>query len=249
MHRLTPVIAALCAGFMLAQKPPAKDPAHDSRLSVHTLVREDVFSGFLANDRVRLANGERTLSRLLIERPGAKASILAWQGWVALTRAVYAHEQNDPREFLVQYQKATDSLAEASRLSPDGSGGVAIITAGSYAMLGDRLPEKYRADAWERAYDMYRKAWARKGADIYAGPLHFKGEFLAGLAQSAQRTGRSKELIENLNLILEKLPGTPYAARAQKWKEQPEIAGRTGLICQTCHEPGRLAPRMAALAN
>lgn len=80
-------------------------------------------------------------------------------------------------------------------------------------------------------------------------PFISKESFLAGLAQSAQRTGRTAEMVENLNLILEKLPGTPYAARARRWKDQPEIAARTSMICQTCHEPGRLAPRMAALAQ
>jgi hypothetical protein len=114
-------------------------------------------------------------------------------------------------------------------------------------MLADRLPEQYRAEAWTQAYDILRKLWAAKDERIFGGPLHFKGEFLAALAQTAQRTGRNDELKERLELILEKLPGTPYAARAQKWRDQPELAARTSIVCQTCHEPGRLAARTAAL--
>jgi hypothetical protein len=114
-------------------------------------------------------------------------------------------------------------------------------------MVADRLPEPYRAEAWSRAYDMYRKVFAKKDDRLYAGPLHFKGEILAGLAQTAQRTGRNDEFKEKLDFILEKLPGTQYATRAQRWKDQPELAARTSMLCQTCHEPGRLAARTAAL--
>lgn len=115
MHSRTPVIAAFWVGSLLAQAPSASVPVHDPRISVHTLVREDIFAGFLGNDRARLENGERILSQLLIERPAAKASILAWQGWAALTRAAHAYEQNDQKQFTAQYQRATDFLAEAGR--------------------------------------------------------------------------------------------------------------------------------------
>jgi hypothetical protein len=49
--------------------------------------------------------------------------------------------------------------------------------------------------------------------------------------------------------ILRVLPGTPYEARARKWKDNPELAARISLACQTCHDPGRLAARQASLAK
>ena len=240
-------LLALSAWSLSAQAPTVSPTGHDPRLTIHTLVREDLFAGFLANDEARLTKGERTLAQLLVERPNAKASLLAWQGWATLTRAVYAHERNDAKECAALYQKAKETFAEAAAAPPSPFGGLEIITAGSYATLADRLPEEYRADAWSRAYDMYRKVFAKKDERLYAGPLHFKGEILAGLAQTAQRTGRTDEFKEKLDLILEKLPGTTYATRAQKWKDQPELAARTSMLCQTCHEPGRLAARTAAL--
>src|SRR3954451_21239730 len=74
-------IAGVCVGSIVAQTSPVSVSVHNPRLTVHTLVREDIFAGFIINDEARLANGERTLDRLLIERPGAKADIVAWQGW------------------------------------------------------------------------------------------------------------------------------------------------------------------------
>jgi hypothetical protein len=241
MRKLALIV--LCAWSTSAET----STVHDSRLSVHTLVREDLFAGILANDEARLSKGERTLEQLLVERPNAKASLVAWQGWAALTRAVLAHERNDSEACATHYQRAKDLFAIAAAGPASPYGGVEIITGGSYAMVADRLPEQFRADAWSRAYDGYRKVFAAKDDRLYAGPLHFKGEILAGLAQTAQRTGREDEYKQKLEFILEKLPGTPYAARAQRWKDRPELAARTSMLCQTCHEPGRLAVRTAAL--
>ncbi|MDQ2775423.1 MAG: hypothetical protein M3Y57_10985 [Acidobacteriota bacterium] len=231
----------------MAQTQPGPVSVHDSRLTVHTLVREDIFAGSMSNDEAHLANGERTLTQLLIERPNAKADILAWQGWAALTRAVYAHEEKNENEFAQRYRQASELQAEAAQLEPN-SESVAILIGGSYAVLGDRLPNQYRSSAWSQAYTMYRKVWKRHSGNFDTLPPHLKGELLAGLAQTAQRTGRKTEMLEDLDVIVEKLPDTPYAARAKKWKENPEIASRTSIICQTCHEPGRLAVRTATLA-
>ena len=61
----------------------------DSRLPVHTIVREDIFAGVMAHDMDRLARADRNIEVLLVERPDAKAPLLAWKGSIALTRAVY----------------------------------------------------------------------------------------------------------------------------------------------------------------
>ena len=50
-----------------------------------------------------------------------------------------------------------------------------------------------------------------------------------------------------LDKMLTVMANTPYETRAKKWKENPESAPRTSLTCQTCHDPGRLAARSAAL--
>ena len=78
-------------------------------------------------------------------------------------------------------------------------------------------------------------------------PVHFKGEVLAGMAQSAQRTGRTAEASEFVDKMLVLLANTPYEPTAKKWKEDPASAATTNLTCQNCHAPGRLAARLAAL--
>jgi tetratricopeptide (TPR) repeat protein len=229
-----------------AQGP--EPPLADTRLTVHTLVREDVFAGFLQNDLGRLARAEKNIELLLASRPAERANLLAWQGSTALTRAVLATEARQTEEFQRQYRRAIELFAEAARLGPD-SAGVFAITGGSQTMLADRLPAPERAAGWEQAYSAYQQLWKMQGADIEKLPLHHKGEVLTGLAQAAQRTGRTSEVPAHLERILTVLHDTAYARRAQQWKDDASSRAQTKLTCQTCHAPGTLAARLAEVSK
>jgi hypothetical protein len=224
------------------QEPPLSDP----RLSVNTLVREDIFAGFLEDDMESFSRGERTIELLLEQRPGERPTLLAWKGGAALYRAVRAHEDHRAGEFHDKYRQALDLFSEARKLGPDDLG-VDAVTGGTYVVFADRLPEGYRAAAWSRAYDCYRRLWGRQGAAVAELPTHLRGELLGGLAQSARRTGRGREADEYLDKILALLPDTPYEPVAKRWKKEPGAG--TSIACLTCHAPGRLAARRAALGE
>jgi hypothetical protein len=243
----------LTAGFFVvtslalpAQAP--EPPISDTRLTVHTLVREDIFAGFLQNDLTRLARAEKNIDVLLASRPGDRASLLAWQGSAALTRAVMANEAKQPDQFKQHYGRSLDRFAEAMRLGPDNVG-VFAITGGSQASMADRLPAVERAAGWEQAYTAYQQLWKLQGSVIEKLPLHHKGEVLSGLAQSAQRTGRNEEAAAQVDRILALLPDTPYAKRAREWKDDPSTRSQVKLTCQTCHGPGTLVARLAEVAK
>jgi hypothetical protein len=218
----------------------------DPRLTVHTLVREDIFAGFLSNDMERFARAEHNLELLLQDRPQLKYEVRAWQGGAALYRAVLAHEQKQKDEFERYYQRALDYFAEAERLAPQNPA-VAAITGGSYSVFADRLPNELRAAGWKKAYEAYRILWRLQEPALEKLPLHMKGELLAGLTQTAQRTGHTDEAALYLDKMLTLLADTPYAARARKWKQNPELAARSSVTCQTCHDAGRLEARRAEL--
>ena len=78
-------------------------------------------------------------------------------------------------------------------------------------------------------------------------PVHFKGELLAGLTMSAQRTGRTAEANQMLDKMLEILPNTPYEATAKQWKADPASQKTSSLTCKNCHNAGRLASRLKSL--
>jgi hypothetical protein len=221
-------------------------PLSDARLSVHTLVREDIFAGVLDNDMDRLARGEKSIEYLLEKRPADKASLLAWKAGALMYRAVRALEANRTEEFEDKFKQAGDLLSQAKKIGPEDLG-VAAATAGIYSVIGDRLPEKLRDDAWSRAYESYQALWKVQAPAVDNLPVHLRGELLGGLAQSAQRTGRTKEFTAYLDKILAVLPDTPYASAAKRWKENPKGAAGASITCLSCHAPGRLAARIEAL--
>jgi hypothetical protein len=221
-------------------------PLSDNRLTVHTLLREDIFAGFMADDMSRFERGEKNIQLLMEQRPDQKGNLLAWKGGALLYRAVRANENKRADEFQRYYQQALDAFAEA-RKQTVGNDGVAPVTGGSFALFADRLPNEYRAAAWSTAYDNYQVLYKLQAAFVDKLPLHLRGEVLAGVAQTAQRTGRKEEAAQFVDKMLALLGGTPYEPMARKWKANPESAANSSLTCMTCHDAGRLAVRMADL--
>lgn len=249
MHRIGKVVLILaCVTAALAQSP--EPPLTDTRLTIHTLVREDIFAGFLSDNMERFARGEKNIQTLLEKRPDAKYELLAWQGGAALYRAVRAHEAKRTDEFQQTYRKALDLFAQAQKYPANNgaaAGGVAAVTGGSYIMFADRLPPENQAAAWAQTYDAYQLLWKFQGPAVDKLPVHLRGELLAGLAQAAQRTGRAEEANQHLDRMLTLLRDTPYEPAAKQWKANPKAAANNTLACMTCHESGRLAARLATL--
>jgi cytochrome c peroxidase len=77
--------------------------------------------------------------------------------------------------------------------------------------------------------------------------VHLRGELLAGIAQSAQRTGRTEEAAQHLDRLLTSLAGTPYESEAKRWQADPSVAANGTITCKTCHNPGRLSARLRTL--
>ena len=233
-------------GDAFGQSP--EPPLSDTRLPVSTLVREDVFAGWRANDMERYARGEKNIDLLLEQRPGQRAELLAWKGGTKLYRAVLAREAGKSEEFERYYQETLDLFAEAKKIAPKHPA-VAAIVGGSYVLFGDRLPETNRDAAWSESYDNYRILWQQQARGIDRLPTHIRGELLAGLAQSADRTGRKEERDEYLDKIIEVLPDTGYERVAKQWKADPQAIANSNISCKSCHNEGRLSERVAKLKD
>jgi hypothetical protein len=233
---------------LAAADQPPDPPLSDTRLTVHTLLREDIFAGFLKDDLDRMTRGEKNIEILLQQRPKDKPSLLGWKAGATLYRAARALDAGRNQEFEEKYAQVTDLLAEARKAGPKDLN-LSAITGGIYVVMADRLPEKFRGEAWAKAYESYQELWKAQAPVVTQLPLHLKGELFGGIAQSAQRTGRTKEAEEFLDKIIAALPDTAYANAAKRWKKDPKAAKDLGLTCLTCHSPGRLAARRAALGD
>jgi len=238
----------VCAAVAAAGAQSPEPPLTESRLTVHTLVREDIFAGWMDNDMDRFSRGERNIELLLEKRPAQRGNLLGWKAGAALFRAVRAHESGKADEFQRYFQQARDGFAEAAKFQA-GNSGVLPVTGGSLVVFADRLPKEHRAAAWAQAYDAYSALWNEQSAILDKLPVHLKGELLAGMAQSAQRTGRAEEAAQFVDRMLAVLPATPYEGLATEWKSKPETARNTSLTCKTCHDGGRLSAKLAGLGQ
>ena len=227
-----------CLAFAaLAQNSAPLDP----KIPASTLIREDAFAAFLANDMDRLGRAENTISRLLKERPKSRPALLAWQGSTKVYRAVLAIEGGNNEDFARFYGEALLLFADAEEArgnTPDPA--VAAITGGTYAIFADRVPIQYRKATWGSAYRAYRFLWKMQSAEVDKLPLHMKGELLAGLALTSQRTGKTEEAGQHLDRIIAILPGSVYESAAKKWKQDPAAATNVRLACLSFHLAGRL---------
>jgi tetratricopeptide (TPR) repeat protein len=240
-------ILAICAAAQSPQSEGANTNI-DAKLTIHTLVREDIFAGVLTNDMERLARGEKSVDRLLQSRDKERAPLLAWKGEIELYRAVIASEQHRDAEWNAHFKRALDLFAEAKKLAPDDVG-VNAVTGGTWLIFINRLPAQYQAAANASAYEAYRAILNSQGKFLEHLPSHIKGELLGGLAESSQRTGHTEEAAKYLDQIIAQMPGSAYATRAEAWKKDPSLASHDHVTCQSCHEPGRLVAARAALAK
>ncbi len=220
--------------------------AAQQRISLHWLVREDVFAGLLANDRARLEKGAKTLDA--VASFYAEEDVLAWKFSMELMRAVWAREDGNAEDFRRHYAVSMTYIDRCRTLAKGARMIVPEIFEGAtYVVVADRLPENLRKGAWERAYQSYKKLNELEAPRLDKLPTHMKGEILAGLAAATQRTGRLEELPVALETIQQKLPGTVYATAAKKWMADPESAAKVKMACLTCHEPNTLGPKLNEL--
>ncbi len=234
------ILAAALAGSATAQ------PLDDKRLSVHTLVREDIFAGLLEDDAARMARGEANLQTLLVSRPNERATVLVWIAGGEVYHAVKAREAKKPAEYKRLYARAKAHWDEAVALKSSDLG-VPATLGGVILLYGDRLAPEDRKDAWERAYAAYTTINELQGRFLDKLPPHMRGEAIGGLVQSAQRTGRTAEYEAGLERMLVLMKGTPYEPTAIAWKTNPKAAGKGVLACKQCHDEGRLQPTLARL--
>ena len=231
--------ATVFSGFLAlvgAQAPGAR-PAS---ISIHTWVREDVFGGFMDNDMVRFERGEAKVREYLAEAPD-RADASAWMAGIKLHRAGLAFSEQKTADGEALVNEAIALMDAAVAKAPNDFGATAT-TGGSIVTLANKLPEKYYDDLMRRARAQYAKLYAAQSPALAQLPLHLKGELLAGVAETEFRVGDKERAKVVLQQIITELPDTAYAKSAAMWLASPEKVTRdTKLVCQSCHQAGRLS--------
>jgi tetratricopeptide (TPR) repeat protein len=233
------------AATVAAQQEPQTRPGN---ISVHTWVREDLFAGFLQDDMTRFERGEKKALEYLAEKPG-RAEPTAWMVGIKLYRASRAFEEGRASEGDRLVQEALQAMDAAVASAPDNLG-VHATVGGSVVTLANKLPDTYYRPLMERARTHFAALYRVQSPALPQLPLHIKGELLAGVAETEFRAGDRARATAALEQILKDMPGTPYANAAASWLSAPEkVTKDTKLVCQSCHEPGRLSSWLARQAK
>lgn len=195
------------------------------------LVRDDIFAGF-KGDKDRLARGLKTCEDKLKQNP-KHAEALVWRGAVRVFRSGALFGEGRMADGMTDWTGGLADMDEAVRLQPDNIGvripRAAVLTgasAGAPPAMAKPLLEKLRGDM-ERSLKLHGDQWAEVGD-------HPKGEVRMGLAYAYRRLGQGDKAAEQLNKVIEELPGTRWAERAGEWlKAKPDA--KLVHNCIGCH--------------
>jgi hypothetical protein len=230
--------------FLAAALTGAED-SKPEKVTAHTWVREDVFAGWMAADKERLAAGERKIDQLLKANP-QDTSAMGWLHLAQVTRAAWAHEGRNAAEYGKQIAAAKATRENALATDPKNVG--MLITVGAtLVMAGPRMAEPDRPEMYTLGRELLTKVREAQAPVMDKLPLHHKGELFSLLAFAADRTGDKAGRDKLTSEMIAMLPGTPYETRAKRWEQMPVLDGYATIQCLTCHEPGRLKNRLAAL--
>ncbi len=211
----------------------------DSKLPIHTLVREDIFAGLLSGDMERSARGYEKLQALKKSRPADLPEIQAWESSVLGLRAANAFKEgktNDANELLDQAVKLqNEALAKAPK-----SVGVIAVVGGTWVTIADRFPSEQSKPLWQTTLAMYKSLLKMQESILPKLPLHNRGELLTGIVQAAQRAGDTATFDKYFPVAQESLKGTSYGALLARWASEPALRDRTNISCKSCHDPGKL---------
>src|SRR4030095_2213513 len=221
----------LTPALSYAQRPP-------TGLSVYTWTREDIFAGLIAGNFEQLNAGMKKLDEILGQNPN-DPDALAMRAAVLSALAVRDLDKGDTAAFNRQYDEAIRLLDAAYKTDPKAIG-VNAVYGGVTLYNYDKLPDQRRQHALQMARRSYNLLYTAQEKALENLPLHLKGEVLAGVAETELRSGNTSQAQTYLKRIVETMPDTAYARRAQQWLTNPNsVTATSRLVCQSCHGPGR----------
>jgi hypothetical protein len=237
---LQPMIRILVLGVLTVLTALAADDlAKPEKLTLHTWVREDIFAGWMAYDAARLELGARKVDRFLQDQPD-NASALSWKYLELTYRMRDARKKNDQEAYRRHLAAANEIRKRVVAKEPNNPV-PGIIIGGSLVFGALYMPEEDREWMYREGRTLLRKVPELQGPVFDKLPPHMRGELWSLIAFASDRLGDKPDRDHYVDEMLTKLAGSPYEARAKRWKNQPSLTNEVDNMCITCHEPGRLA--------
>ena len=195
-------------------------------------VRNDFFAGFAGNQEA-LDRAMKICEEELARNPG-NAAALVWHGSGVFFESRTYFQAGDRAKGGEFWQRGLGEMDNAVKMAPDALGvriprGAVLLTASRSlpsAEMAHPLIEKGVSD-FERALEIQKPYFDTLGT-------HPRGELLIGLADGYARLGKDEQAAAFFERIRAALPGTPYAASAEKWLATKTLAPREA-GCLGCH--------------
>ena len=195
-------------------------------------VRNDFFAGFAGNQEA-LDRAMKLCEEELTRNP-ENAAALVWHGSGVFVQSRTYFQAGDPAKGVEFWQRGLGEMDKAVTMAPDNLGvriprGAVLLTASRSLPDAERarpLIEKGVGD-FEHALEIQKPYFDTLGT-------HPRGELLIGLADGYARLGKGEQATAFFERIRATLPGTAYAASAEKWLSTKTLAPREA-GCLGCH--------------
>ena len=195
-------------------------------------VRNDFFAGFAGNQEA-LDRAMKLCEEELAKNPG-DAAALVWHGSGVFFESRNYFRSGDRAKGVEFWERGLGEMDKAVKMGPDSLSvriprGAVLLTAARVLPDADRarpLVEKGVGD-FEHALEIQKPYFDTLGT-------HQRGELLIGLADGYARLGKDDQAAAFFERIRTALPGTAYAASAEKWLATKTLAPREA-GCLGCH--------------
>lgn len=195
-------------------------------------VRDLFFAGF-AGDKEALAKA-MTLSEATLKENPNHAEALVWNGSGIFFQSSEKFRNGDMAGGMALFQKGTGMMDRGVALAPK-SIGVRIPRGSAYFAASRNMPPEVARTLIEKGVSDFEMSWdLQKDSDLSQFSQHSIGELWFGIADGNARLGNKDRATDFFTKLKDKLPGTPWAAKAERWLTNGKLAANDG-NCVGCH--------------
>jgi len=194
-------------------------------------VRDLYFAAFTGNQEA-LAKAMVITEATLKENPN-HAEALVWHGSGIFFQSAGKFRTGDIAGGMELMTKGTGMMDRAVELEPRNIG-VRIPRGSAYFAASRNMPPEMAKPLVEKALSDFEASWEMQKDNLSQFSQHSLGELWIGIADGNARVGKKDRAVEFFTKVKETLPGTEWAAKADRWFADGKLSARDG-NCVGCH--------------
>jgi len=186
----------------------------------------------MGGDRASLEKAMAITTETLKAEPNHPEA-LVWHGSGVFYLSGEKFRAGDMQGGMEMFRQGTAMMDRSVELAPRNIG-VLIPRGAGYMGASRGMPEQMGRPLLEKGVGDFEKAREMQKSDLSGFSQHSIGELWFGIADGNARLGKNERAKEFFTLMKDKLPGTPWAKKAEKWFTEGKIGPADGR-CVGCH--------------